>query len=233
MMTRSVRPIVRAGALLVVVLLAGCVSVAPGPVVSAPRFPDYPVPDVPASLKAEAAIVTRHETAWRKLQAGDLRGARSEFAEVLKRLPEFYPAEAGLGYVELADRRPAEAAERFEAAIERADRYLPAWIGQVEALLSLERDADAIVAMERVLALDPRRDQLRGRLELVRFRLVQSLIESGQQARAAGRLDQARQVLEQALARSPESTLILGELALVEREAGVEGALPVAREVRP
>lgn len=206
--------------LLAAALVAGCVTAAPGPVVTTPRFPNYPMPDIPAALQAEATVVARHEAAWRRLQAGDLGGARSELVDVLARAPAFYPAETALGYVELASKRPAEAAERFAAAIARGGGYLPAWTGQVEALLALGRDADAIVAMERALTLDPRRDQLRARLELVRFRLVQSLIESGQQARAAGRLEQARQVFEQALARSPESALILRELTLVARETG-------------
>ena len=65
----------RPGALLLTALLTGCVTAAPGPVVTAPRFPDYPVPDIPVSLKAETDIVERHEAGWRRLQAGDLRGA--------------------------------------------------------------------------------------------------------------------------------------------------------------
>jgi tetratricopeptide (TPR) repeat protein len=154
------------------------------------------------------------------LQAGDFRRARSEYAALLKRAPTFYPAEAALGYVELASRHPREALDRFDAALSRDDRYLAAWLGRAEAYLALDRDADAIDAMERVLALDPRREAVQGRLQLVQFRLVQSLIATGRQAREAGRLDQARQTFEQALSRSPSSALILHELVLVERAAG-------------
>jgi tetratricopeptide (TPR) repeat protein len=70
--------------------------------------------------------------------------------------------------------------------------------------------------MERVLMLDPRREAVRTRLELVRFRLTQSLIESSRKAKSAGRLDEAEKQLEQALVLSPQGTLILHELSLVE-----------------
>jgi tetratricopeptide (TPR) repeat protein len=207
-------------AALAAVLLAACVEAPPPATATAPRFPGYALPAVPTSLAADAASVSRHQEGWRRLQAGDLRGARSVFEAILKQTPAFYPAEAGLGYVELANRKPREASERFAAVLTRDDAYLPAWVGQAEALLALDRDADAIAAIERVLALDPARDDLRTRLELVRFRFVQSLIETGQEARAAGRVDQARQVFEQALSRSPSSPLILHELTRLERDVG-------------
>ena len=43
-----------------------------------------------------------HDRAWTFLQAGDLKNAEREFATALKTTPAFYPAEIGLGYVELA-----------------------------------------------------------------------------------------------------------------------------------
>lgn len=208
-------------AAMVAVSLTGCVVERPRSVAeSAPRYPDYPMPTVPAALAGNADVVARHQAAWRQLQAGDLRRARAEFSEVFKRAPTFYPGETGLGFVELASRRYEQATARFSAVIARAANYLPAWIGQSEALLALGRDEEAIAAIEKVLELDPRREVLKARLELVQFRLVQSLIEAGRQARRAGHVDQARQVFERALARSPASPVILHELSLTEREAG-------------
>ena len=46
---------------------------------------------------------------WQRLQAGDTRAATREFTELLKRSPEFYPAETGLGFVALAERQYAQA----------------------------------------------------------------------------------------------------------------------------
>jgi tetratricopeptide (TPR) repeat protein len=60
---------------------------------------------------------------------------------------------------------------------------------------------------------------------------VQGLIDDGRRAHAAGRLDDARMLLVQALDRSPGSTVILHELSLVEQEAGrLEAAEQHARQ---
>jgi Tfp pilus assembly protein PilF len=199
----------------------GCASSPPAPpVVVAPRFPAYPELQVPATLAVSPEVRAQHDVAWRRLQSGDLGGASRDFASLLKQHPQFYPAETGLGFAALADRQFKTAATRFSSALAKDSRYLPAWIGQADAQLGLENDGQAIVAMERVLAIDPARETIRSRLELVRFRQVQSLIEEGRRQREAGRLDAAEQALEQALALSPASTVIFRELAQVEIQAG-------------
>jgi tetratricopeptide (TPR) repeat protein len=176
-------------------LAIACASAPPPPVVTAPRYPAYPALDVPESLGASPRVLEQHDIAWRRFQGGDLRGAARDFSSILKEQPAFYPATAGLGFVELADRDFDGAASRFSAVLERDDRYLPAWIGQAEAQIALNDDRQAIVALERVLAIDPRRETARTRLELVRFRHVQSLIDEGRRARQAGRLDESVRAL--------------------------------------
>ena len=198
---------------------AGCASQpvsAPKPVVAAAPATTYPMPDIPAGLATVPGVRTQHAEAWRQFQNGDVRGASRVFADLLKQSPGFYPAEAGLGFVELAARHYKNASARFATATAANDRYLPAWIGQADALLGLNRDAEAIAAMEKVLALDPRREAVRTRLDLVRFRLTQSLLENGRRARSAGRFDEAEQQFQQALRQSPDSTMILHDLTLTE-----------------
>lgn len=200
---------------------AGCASrppatAGPAPATPAPAAVAYPVPDIPASLTVPPDVRAQHAEAWRLFQAGDTRGASRAFSDILKKAPRFYPAEAGLGFVQLAGRQYRNASARFTTATTANDRYVPAWIGQADALLGLNRDADAIAAMEKVLALDPRRDAVRTRLDLVRFRLTQSLLEGGRKARAGGRLDEAEQQFQQALRQSPDSTMILRDLTLTE-----------------
>lgn len=163
---------------------------------------------------------TAHDVAWRRLQAGDVGGAARGFSAVLKRAPDFYPSVTGLGYANLADRQFKTAAARFAAATAVNDTYLPAWLGRVEAELAQNHDVEATAAMERVLAIAPGRADVRTRLELVRFRRVQALIEDGRRARAAGKLEEARATLSAALALSPETTMILRELAETETKAG-------------
>jgi tetratricopeptide (TPR) repeat protein len=215
-------------ALLVAIGVGACATSRPAVVVampSVPRYPAFPTPEIPASLgKAGDPVFEdlrmRHANAWAHLQNGDLRAASRVFSALVKDAPGFYPAQAGLGFVDLANEDYDDAEPRFAAVVGANDSYLPGWVGRVEALLGLRHDAEAIAAMERVLALDPAQEAVRTRLELVRFRLTQSLLGSGQQARAAGRTDEAVTYFERALVQSPQSTMILNELARTEIAAG-------------
>jgi tetratricopeptide (TPR) repeat protein len=214
------RTSVRLAGVLAALMLACAPKTTPPAVVTSPRFPTYPQPEVPAALRASRDVVEHHDLAWRRLQSGDLRGANRDFAALLKQHPTLYPAETGLGFVHLAGREFKTAATRFSAVVARQARYVPALIGLAEAQIGLNNDGQAIAALERVLAVDPKREAVRTRLELVRFRMVQSLIDEARRARQANRLDAAEQAFEQALAASPTSTLILRELAQVELRAG-------------
>ena len=208
-------------ALTVALMGVACASTPPAAprADGAPRFPDYPRPDIPASLTVTAAVREQHAAAWQRLQAGDTRRATQAFTAILKQHPGFYPAEAGLGFAYLAVRQYKNAEPRFTAAVTANRRYLPAWIGRSEALLGLGRDDDAIDSLEQVLAIEPGREATRTRLDLLRLRRAQALIDGARRARAAGRLEEAERQLEQALTSSPQSTAILHELVLVELAA--------------
>jgi tetratricopeptide (TPR) repeat protein len=197
---------------------SSCASTSAPPATAARPAPavGYPVPEIPATVVIATPVRDQHMAAAARLQAGDARAAAKAFGDILKKNPQFYPAQAGLGLAQLASRQYKNANANFTTVLAVNDRYLPAWIGQGEALLGLGRDTEAVSAMERALALDPRLEAVRTRLELVRFRLTQGLIESGRKARTAGKLDEAETQLEQALALSPQSTMILHELSLVE-----------------
>jgi Tfp pilus assembly protein PilF len=203
-------------AALAAIVAAGCASNPPAARPPAAVVLDYPMPDVPASLVVAPDVRSQYLTAWQQLRTGDTRGSSRVFTALLKRDPRFYPAQAALGFAQLAARQYKNANAQFTAALAANDRYLPAWIGQVDASLGLKRDADAMTAMEHVLALDPTREAVRRRLDLVRFRRTQALIEAGRDARQAGHLDEAARQLQDALALSPRSTMILHELSLVE-----------------
>jgi tetratricopeptide (TPR) repeat protein len=199
--------------------LSACASAAPRPG-AAPtlRYPEFTAPEVPAALKVQQDMRDRQLLGWQRLQAGDTRAATREFSELLKRSPEFYPAETGLGYVALAERQYAQAVSRFAAAVTRDARYVPALSGQVQAHVALGNYDEAIAAMEKLTALDPKRD--RTQLEMLRFRQVQDLIENGRKARQAKRLDEADSIFNRALALSPQSAIILRELAATEVALG-------------
>lgn len=203
------------------VLSAACASVPPAPVVTAPRYPSLPTPTVPDSLGASSELRERQDVAWRRLQAGDLRGAIRDFNQLLERAPAFYPATTGRGFARLASGDFDEARDDFASAVRENDAYLPAWQGLAEAQIEVGDEVEAIDSLDRIVALDPSQaERLRSRIELLRFRQVQALIEAGRRARAANRLDEARTSFERALRLSPESSILHRELAGIERDRG-------------
>jgi tetratricopeptide (TPR) repeat protein len=205
----------------VVLVGAGACAVNPPPgVVTAPRYPDFPTLAVPASLKPPADIARRHDEAWRRLQSGDLSGARRDYQAILVREPAFYPAEAGLGYVAMANHDYKEAAADFNAAIQANGRYRPALDGRADAAIAAGNDTAAIAALQAVLTIDPANETVRNRLDVVRFRQVQHVIDAARRAREAGRLDEAQATLESALAAMPPGAVIFRELALVALAKG-------------
>jgi tetratricopeptide (TPR) repeat protein len=203
-----------------VALAAGCAARAvPPPLPAALRYPDFVFPAVPAALR-QAPGAERIDAGWRYLQNDLLRNAEREFAAAIRRSPSLYPARAGEGYVALARDDHDTALDAFDAALRDAPGYAPALVGRGQALLELERGAEALAAFERALAADPSLTALRQRIDVLRFRSLQDLIAAARSAAAAGRLDDARDAYDRALAASPESAFLHRELGAVERRRG-------------
>jgi tetratricopeptide (TPR) repeat protein len=191
----------------------------PTPVVSAPKFPDFVAPVVPASLSGGPSAAGQ-ERGWQWLQAGELKNAQREFEGALKLTPGFYPAEAGLGYVELARDDAKAALPHFDRALERAKDDLSALVGRGRSLLALNREPDALVAFEAALAVDPSLDDLARRVEVMRFRRQQNDLTRARASARAGRFDEALSIYTGAIQDSPDSAFLYRELAAVERQQG-------------
>jgi tetratricopeptide (TPR) repeat protein len=164
------------------------------------------------------------EFGWRYLQADNLGTAARSFQEALKRQPRFHPAETGLGYVELADRDPKGAVPHFDRALEQAADYVPALVGRGQAMLELNLDADALASFEAAVKADPSLTNLKGRIDLLRFRALQDSLARAKAAADAARWDEARTAYQQAIKASPDSAFLYRELGLVERKAGATAA---------
>lgn len=215
----------RAGLLAAVGLLAAACTVNPPPVVvSAPEYPDFPPLVAPAGLTPAAGVAERQDIAWRRLQTGDLAGARRDYGAILQLQPGFYPAAAGLGYVAIAAHDYRTAAAEFETVLKADPRYRPALTGRADAAIAAGDDAAAIAALDAVLKVDPNDGAARNRLDVVRFRQVQHQIDAAHRARDAGRLDEARAALEAAMKAAPPGAVIYRELALVDLAKGDLGA---------
>ena len=206
-----------------VVLLAGAMAactpkVVPAPLVDVPKYPEFVAPALPSS--ASAAAVSGQDRGWRFLQTGDLKNAQREFDVTLKTAPDFYPAETSLGYVELARKDPKAALTHFERALDARRDEVAALIGRGQALVALNREADAADAFEAALLVDPSMTDVKRRIEVLKFRASEQDVARARQAARAGRLDEAVAGYTRAIAASPDSAFLYRELAAVERQKG-------------
>jgi len=206
-----------AGAVILLAGLAACAARTAPPLPAVLAYPDFVYPAVPAGVGSEAAAAGI-ERGWRYLQNRDLAGARAEFASAGD--AGFYPARTGEAYVALAAGDYADAAAGFEAAVDRAPAYAPALAGLGQAMLGLDRNPDALAAFEAALAADPALSSLAQRVDLLRFRVLQEVIDEGRAARDAGRLDDARAAYLRAIEASPETAFLHRDLGIVEQERG-------------
>jgi tetratricopeptide (TPR) repeat protein len=209
----------RAAGIVIVLALSACTgkpAVAPAPAPGAPKFPDFVFP----SAQAGSEMSERQAAAWQTLQAGDPRGAEREFAALLKQAPDFYPAEAGLGYAAFARHDNGQAVAHFDKALATNAAYAPALAGKGDALLALGRTDAALEAFQAALAADPGLTSLRERVDVLKFRVAQDNIANARKAADAGRFDEARRRYQTAITASPESEFLYRELASVEHRAG-------------
>ena len=175
-------------------------KVIPGPpVVTVPKFPEFVRPAVPQAFANSLAVVNETR-GWAYLQNGDIKTAEHEFTTALKIEPSFLPAEISLGYVELARKDAKAAVTRFDRAIEQQRDNLSALLGRAQALLALDRDGDALASFEAALAVDPEQPDVRQRVEVLKFRVVEQGLAGARSAARAGRLDEAAQAYNAAIA---------------------------------
>jgi tetratricopeptide (TPR) repeat protein len=207
----------------VFVVLSACATKAPPVVAGAPKHPDFIFPATPEGVPA--ALMTGIERGWQYLQQDDLRNAEREFSAALKQKP-FHPAETAMAYVALARGDEKEAVSRFERALQMDASYVPALVGQGQALLALDRAADALASFEAALAKDPSLTDLPARIDVLRFRATQETLTRAKAAADARRWDEAIALYQKAIAGSPESAFLYRDLAAVEQKAGqTAGAL--------
>jgi tetratricopeptide (TPR) repeat protein len=191
-------------------------TIPPPPPIVTPKYPEFMFPTVPDALASRPAAQFHHR-GWAFLQNGDLDRADTEFSTALRLMPAFYPSEAGLGYVNLANAHEQQAVSRFDRALERAADYVPALVGRGEALLALKRDEAARASYEAALAVSPDLPLVRARVEVLRSRTAQDTVAAARDAARSGNFDEARQAYARAIDASPESPFLYRELGVVQR----------------
>lgn len=207
-------------------LAGACATRTAPPVPGALQYPEFMYPVVPRELGASAQAA-RIDAGWRYLQSADLGSADREFAAALKQSPTLYPARAGGAYVALAREDYERALAAFNAVVQAAPMYVPALVGRGQTLLTLQREAAALESFEAALSVDGSLIDLRRRVDVLRFRSLEQVIEAARAAAGAGRLDEADQAYARALVASPESAFLYRERGQVARR---RGSVPSALE---
>src|SRR5215471_5884118 len=128
-------------------------KVIPPPVVTTLKFPEFIRPATPPAAANTAAAINA-DRGWAFLQNGDLKTAEHEFAAALRNDPHFDPAEALFGYLELARKDAKAALSHFDRALEARSSDVSALVGRGQALLTLDREGDAVAAFEAALVAD-------------------------------------------------------------------------------
>jgi tetratricopeptide (TPR) repeat protein len=201
------------------VLAAACAAKKAPPPATSLAHPEFLYPAVPVAM--QKTFAAEHvDLGWRYLQIDDLRDADREFAAALKSNSRIYPAHAGHGFVALARRDFGRAMTAFDAALAASPSYVPALVGRGQALLALRREGEALAAFEAALTADPSLGDVRRRAQVLRFRVVQDVIETAREAAKSGRFPEARAAYERAIAASPDSAFLYRELGVLERRAG-------------
>lgn len=141
------------------------------------------------------------------LAANDRAGARGSFDQALALAPGYFPAIDGLAAVDLADKRPAAARQRFEALLEKEPRHAAALLALANLRAASGGSTDEVAELlGRAIAEQP--SAIAPRLRLVDLRLRAN---DGAGAMAAA---------QDAVAALPESADALDSLGRVQLARG-------------
>ncbi len=196
-----------------VLLLGAC---APKVVPPLPEGEDYvyptPRPEVGVSAKERNAL----EKAWRKVLAGDVKGAVRDYRKILDRRPGLAAAETGLGYAHLRGGQAPAAAAQFVAALEDAPGYVPALVGAGTTAFR-RGDVDAALALyQQAHERDPGDPLVRKRAAALKLQVTERHIAAAREAVGVGDDETAAEEYRAALEVAPE--LAEMRLALAELE---------------
>lgn len=210
--------------------LTGCAARVP--IVTTEAYPDFVFPAVPPALAA-GDVEGRQHDAWTFLQAGQVEQAERRFAELISRDAAFYPAAAGLGWVDVARGSFGNAVDHFDEVLGRAADYVPALVGRGDALLAGEDVSAALESFEAAFAMNTGLARVERLVGELRFRVMSKRYADARAAVEAGRLDDAEAAYADMIAVSPDSASLYLELAEIkQRQGDLRDALVRTRRAR-
>ena len=225
-------------------LVSACApKLAPVPVVTAPKFPEFIAAVGAAGAVRQPPAGISESRGWAFLQAGDLRERRARVRR---------GAEGGAGVLSGRDvarlrRAGAQGREGGAGALRSRARAQPAAEGclgagrpRPGAARRSNREADALAAFEAALAVDPSLTDLARRVEVLQVpRRSSRALRARARRRGPAGSTRRSQAYTAAIASSPDSAFLYRELAGVERQKGSNDAraraLPQGgrRSIRP
>ena len=192
-------------------LCGGCASRAAGPVRD--RFPLDPREGLASASGGSV------ERGWLALEAGDLARARAEF-ERESAGPSRRAASIGIIETLVLDKRPADAAARCAEVLADGEGTVPLWTACGEAYAGSGEPIRAYELYDRAASRAPTRRGVAERAGELRAAATSAVLSSAEGAASAGRREQARARLGQALAWNPGDAEVLVRVAEVECSAG-------------
>ena len=212
------------------VAVLGLAACAPRvPVVTAPAYPAFLFPEIPAEY-ADSTLATRQRDAWAFLQAGDPDRAAERFEILAARDPGFYPAAAGLGWANVARGAYGDAVANFETAIGMRPAYLPALVGRGEAFLGDANAAAALRSFEAALDVDAGLRRVEQIVRELRLTVSTERLAYAEAAAERGDWPTAEAAFLELLETSPESPFLYVRVAAARLGQGdLAGALESVR----
>jgi tetratricopeptide (TPR) repeat protein len=182
-----------------------CVTFAPSP-------PSFYIQDIPQSVSTRLTLDQRitADEAWANLKEGRADQARRLFLKLGQDNPIYA---VGLGYVNLYLSDLDTAESDFKESLERFPDLTLANIGLAQ-VYEIRGQKDLVFSQYReVLKRDPENRWAKPRLEALRNELTQALFNEAGNAKAAGKMEEARTALLKVLfydPDSPEANYLLG-----------------------
>jgi tetratricopeptide (TPR) repeat protein len=160
------------------------------------------------------------EKAWKRMLAGDAKGAEKVLGKPMAARPGLVPLETALAYARLRDGRVDPAAAGFDAALARRPEYVPALMGAGSVAVRRGSLDQALDLYRRAQAAEPDDGRARRRSAEVKLRVTEKSVAEARAATDAGDAPAAISAYQRALAAAPEVAglrLSLAELLLAER----------------
>ncbi|HYA49021.1 MAG TPA: tetratricopeptide repeat protein, partial [Burkholderiales bacterium] len=197
---------------------SSCVTFAPAP-------PSFHVEELPPSVAARLTLDQRiaADEVWADLKVG--RPDRAQ--RTLIKLGQDNPIYAvGMGFVNLSLSDLTTAEANFKEALARAPDMTPAQAGLAQLYEVKGDKVLALAAYREILKTDPENRWAKPRAEALRGPVAKALLEEAAKARAAGKSEEERRALLEAVSVDPESTeanYFLGMDAIARNDT--EGAI--------